>query len=339
MDVSIKADNIEKNKITISMLEHFFKIMLKIRMVEEKLAELIYKKEISCPVHLCVGQEAIATGVSLNLRDDDFVFSTHRNHGHFIAEGGELNELFAEIYGKNTGCSRGKGGSMHVIAPEIGFMGSAAIVSGSIPIAVGAAFTAKKNGNGQVAVAFFGDGATEEGVFYESINFAALYKLPVIFVCENNLFATHMPIFLRQSNVKIYEKVAVHNVNSKRIDGNNVIDVYNTIKKMIDNARIGGGPSFCECMTFRWLAHVGPTPDLDIGYRRKKDVEFWKERCPIELVKELIKERKNYNLARLDRIRDNIQKEIDNAYDFALKSKYPDNQDLHKHVFHDERRS
>ena len=322
-----------ETKISNHILEELYTKMYKIRIFEERVAELLYKKEIICPVHLYVGQEAIAAGVCQNLNDNDYVFSTHRSHGHFIAKGGSLNELMAELYGKETGCSKGKGGSMHLVDPQIGFMGSSAIVAGSIPLAVGAAYTAKMNNIGQVSIAFFGDGGTDEGIFYESLNFASLYKLPVIFVCENNLFSTHLPIQLRHANIELSEIAESHKIKSIKLDGNDVIKVFNTVKDMVKKVRNGDGPFFMECMTFRWLAHVGPTPDLDIGYRKKKDVEYWMERCPIKKIKNFLRERDNYDIGKLNDIENRLKEEVEESLKFAKESNYPEDSELYKHLF------
>ena len=318
------------------VLEKMYVTMLKIRLFEEKVVERLYEKEIICPVHLYVGQEAIAAGVCQNLNIDDYVFSTHRSHGHYIAKGGGLKELMAELYGKETGCSKGKGGSMHLVAPEVGYMGSSAIVAGSIPLALGTAFSGKLLGNGKVTVAFFGDGATDEGVFYESLNIASLYKLPIIFVCENNLFSTHLPISMRQANPDLSMKVKANSIPFVRVDGNDAVAVYNTARKMIEKTRNGEGPAFIECMTFRWLAHVGPTPDLDVGYRRKKDVEYWMERCPIKKIRSVLTKKKDYSSGKLDDIENSVKKEVEESFEFTKASNYPNSQNLLRHAINTE---
>ncbi len=298
----------------------FFNIleqMLRIRIFEECVAQIVTNKEIQCPVHLYVGQEGIAAAVCANLNNDDYVLSTHRGHGHYIAKGGNINKLMAEIYCRVTGCSAGRGGSMHIVDRNVNFIGSSAIVAGTIPIAVGAALTAKMKGTNRVAIAFFGDGATDEGVFYESINIATLFELPMIFVCENNRFSTHMPDFLRQSNIEIHKRIKEFNINTKRVNGNDPLEVYDAIKDMVFNARNQKGPALIECMTFRWLAHVGPTPDFDIGYRKKKDVEYWMDKCPIKyLKKKLISENKltekTYSM-----LEKNLLKEVEDSVTFA----------------------
>ena len=307
--------------------------MLKIRIFEEKVAEIAANKEIQDPVHLYVGQEAIAASICINLNNDDYVFSTHRSHGLYIAKGGNIDKLMAEIYCRETGCSRGRGGSMHIIDREAGFMLSSPIVGGSIPIAVGAALAAKKKGKAQVSAAFFGDGATDEGVFYESLNFAIVNKLPMIFVCENNGFSTHLPDFLRQSNICVVDRVKGFKINSAKVDGNNPYDVYNTSRIMIERARHDQGPSLIECNTFRWLSHVGYWQDLDVGYRKKADVEHWMNRCPINfLSNDLIK---NGLLTKVDlrKMKKEIKAQVDNTVAFAKNSPSPNSLTITEGLF------
>jgi len=321
------------SSVTKKRLKDLYVNMLTIRLSEQKIADLALANEIKCPIHLYVGQEAIAAGVCRNLRNDDYVFSTHRGHGHYIAKGGDLNSLFAEILGKSTGCSKGKGGSMHLIAYDQGFLGSTPTVGSSISNAVGSALACKLANKKQVAVAFLGDGAVEEGVFYESINFASLYFLPVIFVCENNLFATHMPLSLRQKNQNIFEKVSAHKVKSLRIFGNDAIQVWRESKKLIEYSRKGNGPCFIEAMTYRWLAHVGPWEDLDIGFRTKQEVFKWRNRCPINSIKSVLINKYFFSQTQFDIIENEVRDKIQEAYEFAKGSPYPLASELTTNVF------
>ncbi|HRZ40705.1 MAG TPA: thiamine pyrophosphate-dependent dehydrogenase E1 component subunit alpha [Candidatus Omnitrophota bacterium] len=306
------------------VLEGILKTMLTIRLFEERVAEMAARKEVRCPVHLYVGQEAIASAVCANLNREDYVFSTHRSHGHYIAKQGDLNSLMAEIHGKEAGCSKGYGGSMHVVDVNAGFMGSSAIVAGTIPIAAGAALTSflTKN-NSVVSVAFFGDGATDEGVFYETVNFAALYKLPILFVCENNLFSTHLPDFKRQSNTKVYERVKNFKIRTRRINGNDPIKIYNASKWLIERIKRGEGPALLECMTYRWLAHVGHMEDLDVGHRKKEDVEFWKKKCPIKFLKRVLFRRGKISERQYEDMKKGVEAEIERAVSFAQQSPLP----------------
>ncbi len=311
-----------EEKLSITAL-NILETMLRIRIFEQELAEITPNKEFNCPVHLYVGQEAIASSVCENLTDQDYVFSTHRSHGHYIAKGGNLNRLMAEIFCRETGCSGGHGGSMHITDKSVGFIASSAIVAGTIPVAVGAALTAKRADNSQISVAFFGDGATDEGVFWESINIAALYELPILFVCENNLFSTHLPVSKRQANQDIGEKVSTFGYKVIKADGNDALEVYSKAKTAIEGIRRTHKPAFLEAMTFRWLAHVGPTEDLDIGYRRKKDVEYWRGRCPIKLINNQLIDTNKKNKDRIQEIEKKIKVEVADSIEFARTSALP----------------
>jgi TPP-dependent pyruvate/acetoin dehydrogenase alpha subunit len=297
--------------------------MMRVRECELAIAEMSAKGEVVCPVHLYVGQEAIACGVCATLRPDDYTVSTHRSHGHFLAKGGSLPALFAEVLGKQTGASTGHGGSMHLTSPEVGFLGSSAIVAGSIPIAVGAALAARQLGQARVSVAFFGDGATDEGVFYESINLAVLYKLPVLFVCENNRFSTHMPDFLRQGNPDITARLQGFKIPGSRVDGNDAVAVCQAALGRVEAARNGQGPALLECLTYRWLAHVGPTVDEDVGYRRKADIEYWRGRCPIVLLRQKLEAESLLDDSGFERIERTVKREVLESIEFARSSQYP----------------
>lgn len=315
-------------------LKSLYITMLRIRRLEEKVADVLScSDEIVCPVHLYIGQEAVATGVCANLRKEDFAFSTHRSHGHYIAKGGDINALMAELYGKKTGCSGGRGGSMHLVSMDVGFPGSSAIVAGTIPLAVGAALAFSLKGRDNVAVAFFGDGAVDEGAFYESLNFASLKKLPVIFVCENNLYSTHMPIAECLADTSIFEKAAIFNMPGIRIDGNNVREVYGTSGRVIEGARRGEGPALLECMTYRWRGHVGPNYDLGKGLRSKKDLEHWKKRCPVKAMEKCLLDNNIFSEQEKARISREVDEEIEGAFTFAKDSPYPDKDSLLDNVF------
>ena len=315
------------------ILKQLYHTMLRIRLFEEKTAELVQKNEILCPSHLYIGQEAVATGVSASLRKDDYVFSTHRSHGHYIAKGGDLNTLMAELYGRVTGCSRGRGGSMHLSSPEVGFIGSSAIVAGSIPLAVGAALAFSLRKQDRVAVAFFGDGAVNEGAWYESMNIAGLRKLPVIFVCENNLYSTHMPVSECLADTDIYRKAEMFGMPGYRIDGNNVVEVYETAKKVIEAARRGEGPALIECMTYRWRGHVGPNYDIEKGLRSKEELDEWMVRCPIDRLEKQMLQQSLLTASEIQRIRGEIKKAVDDSEVYAKKSPFPDEKTLLNNVF------
>jgi pyruvate dehydrogenase E1 component alpha subunit len=256
--------------------------MLLIRIAEEFVADLVESGEARCPCHLGIGQEAVAVGVSAHLKPTDRVFGAHRSHSHYLALGGGLLELFAEVLGKEIGASRGMGGSMHLFGPQVGFHGSVPIVGATIPVACGAALACKMDGKDGVAVSYFGDGAAEEGVLHEALNMAAVMRLPIIFVCENNLFSSHLDIHLRQPENRVSRFADAHDVPVRLIDGNDVIAVARATGELVAEARRGGGPGFIEAVTYRWRGHVGPKEDIDVGVRRRPaDLVAWKRRDPV----------------------------------------------------------
>ena len=255
--------------------------MMLIRAAEERIGDAVAAGAVKCPCHLAIGQEAAAVGVAAQVRDGDRVFGAHRSHGHFLALGAPLERLLAEILGKDSGCSRGMGGSMHLRDVAHNFWGSVPIVSATIPIAVGAALAAQMAGGDELAVSFLGDGATEEGVFHESMNLAAVKKLPVVFVCENNFFSSHLHVSLRQPADSTCRYAVGHCVPWRRVDGNDVVAVAAAMAEAADHARAGEGPFFIEAVTYRWRGHVGPSEDIDVGVQRKDDLALWKKRDPI----------------------------------------------------------
>jgi pyruvate dehydrogenase E1 component alpha subunit len=301
--------------------------MLRIRKFEERVAELVSKNEIICPCHLYIGEEAVATGVCAALRRDDYVFSTHRSHGHYIAKGGDIKALMAELYCRATGCSKGRGGSMHLASPDVGLPGSSAIVAGTIPLAVGTALAFSMQKRNSVSVAFFGDGATNEGTFYESLNFASLRKLPVIFVCENNFYSTHMPVSACLADTDIYKKAEAFKMPGVRVEGNNVVEVFKVAKSAVEDARSGKGPALIECMTYRWRGHVGPSYDLDQGLRSKEELEYWLNKCPIKALEGFLLKHSIISKSEKIRIYATIEKEIEESVVFAKESPYPDPDD------------
>lgn len=317
-------DNISKN-----LLKKMYEMMLRIRKFEEKVGDLVLAGEIITPCHLYIGEEAVATGVCTALNRKDYIFSTHRGHGHYITKGGDLKELMAEIYCRKSGCSKGKGGSMHIIAPEVCLFGTPPIVAASIPLAVGTALSSTIKKNNRVSVSFFGDGATNEGVFYESLNFASLRKLPIVFVCENNFYSTHMPISKTLADTNIAKKALGFNMPGIRIDGNDVIRVYEVAKGAISRARQGRGPTLIECLTYRWRGHVGPSDDLDKGLRSKKELDFWMKKSPIKRLEKILKITK----LEKEKISKKIEKEVEEAVVFAKKSQSPKREDLKKDIF------
>jgi pyruvate dehydrogenase E1 component alpha subunit len=267
---------------------------------------------------------------------DDYVFGSHRSHGHYLAKGGSLQAMMAEIYCKETGCSRGRGGSMHLIDPEVGMLGSAPIVAGTISLAVGAALAASIRKDGRVAVSFFGDGATGEGVLYESINFAALKKLPIIFACENNLYATHMPIRECRVNQPIYKMAESFSMAYHVVDGNDVLHVFETSRKATDACRNGNGPIFMEFMTYRFRGHVGPDDNIQGSHtdiRPKDEIAAWLQKDPIIRFERYLLEHQLIDENRILAIKEDIASEIGEALNYAIKSPSPRREDLLKYVF------
>ena len=310
-----------------------YESMLRIRKVEEKIVELYPQQEMRCPTHLSIGQEAVSAGVCAALRADDIVYASHRCHGPYIARGGDIGRMLAELYGKQAGCARGKGGSMHLSAPEVGMLGASSIVGGSTPIALGSALAFKMRGKDRVAVSFFGDGAVEEGVFHESLNFAALHKLAVLFVCENNLYATHSHISARQAQDNIYQRASIYGIPGFRIDGNDVLAVYECARQGVDRARQGEGPSLIECRTYRWREHVGPNYDYDLGYRSRQEVETWMHHCPAQTYETALLDAGILTREQLGAVGNRLEEEIDRAASFARASPFPQAEELFLNLY------
>jgi acetoin:2,6-dichlorophenolindophenol oxidoreductase subunit alpha len=309
-----------------------YRSMVRIRIIEEGIAELLEKKEIRCPTHLYTGQEAIAVGVCAALNQTDYIFGGHRSHGHYLAKGGDLRALMAELYGKSTGCAGGRGCSMHLIAPEVGLLGTVPLVAATIPIAVGSALASKLRADQRVSVSFFGDGATEEGHFHESLNLAAIYRLPVLFVCENNFYSSHMHLGERRIESDLYRFGEVSGVPGVVLDGNDVMTVYRATSEAVQRARLGEGPTLLECRTYRWRGHVGPSMDLDVGVKRKDELQDWLVKDPIRRVRSYLEDM-GVAVSELDKVREEATLEFEEAVRFARLSPFPDRADLMNHVF------
>ena len=302
----------------------FYRSMFLIRRSEEEIADLSLGQEIKTPVHLAIGQEAVSVGISSSLKPDDKIYSGHRGHAHYLALGASLNGLFAEVMGKETGVCKGMGGSMHLYDPDVGFQGSVPIVGGTIPIAVGAALACKYDNEGAIALCYFGDGAAEEGVLHESLNLAKTMELPILFICENNLYSSHLDIELRQPSNRISRFAEAHKIGISLLDGNDVISISASIKEVIEEMRAGGGPHLLEAVTFRWRGHGGPDINLDVGVRRsKKELEEWMKRDPIERLKLAILYRKQSLAEEIAKIENDVNKNISEAIKFAKSSSYP----------------
>jgi len=320
----------------IKTLKRILSSMILIRKTENKLA--LEKKNglIIGPVHLGVGQEAVAVGISQNLKKTDRVFGNHRSHSHLLALNTDIHKLFAEVLGKKTGFSKGMGGSMHLIDRSNGFYGSVPIVAGTVSLAVGAALAAKMQNSDNISVSYIGDGAVEEGVVHECFNLAKVLNTPILFVIENNLFASHMDISLRQPS-KIISRFAKSNcIPFETIDGNNVIDICQKSKKIIENMRNGNGPGFLELVTYRWYGHVDWREDIDVGVARSKDdIKDWKRRDPILRLSKSMINSKIWSKEQETEIESKIDNQIQIAWKKAINDPYPEKDSILKFVYSD----
>lgn len=307
--------------------------MLRIRRIEEALADRYPEQEMRCPMHLCIGQEAIAVGICANLQHDDVVYGNHRAHGHYLAKGGSLNAMVAELYGRATGCCGGRGGSMHLIDLDAGFLGATPIVGGTVPLAVGAAWAIALRQEQRVSTVFFGDGCFEEGVIHESMNFAALHHLPVLFVCENNQFSVYTRLEERQPKRPIYRIAEAHGLTAYYGNGNDVEEVSSIAKQAISRARLGLGPQFIELSTYRWREHCGPFFDDDLGYRSQEEIDKGRADCPLLRTENRLKQTHNDFATASACMEQELCTEIDAAFEFALSSPKPMLADAQGHVY------
>lgn len=298
--------------------------MSRIRRVEERIAAAYADQEMRCPTHFCIGQEAPPVGVSAHLRRDDLAFSGHRSHGHYLAKGGDLRAMLAELHGRVDGCAAGRGGSQHLIDLEAGFVASAPILAGTVPIAVGAAWAAQRRGEDRVSVVYFGDGATEEGSFHEALNYAGVHRLPVIFVCENNLYSVHSAMDVRQPDRPVADLGPAHGMPGAHIDGDDVAAVWSAAAAAVARARSGGGPTLIECMTYRWLEHCGPNEDDQLGYRAADEVAAFREKDPLRRSEAALRASGVWDAEAADRAAAAVETEIDAAFAFAKASPHPD---------------
>ncbi|MFA5088133.1 MAG: thiamine pyrophosphate-dependent dehydrogenase E1 component subunit alpha [Candidatus Omnitrophota bacterium] len=321
------------NNIPTDALIEIFTMLSKIRKVELKIEELYPQDEMKTPVHLALGQEAVAVGICRHLRKEDYIFSNHRSHAHYLAKGGDLKAMIAEFYCKETGCSRGRGGSMHLIDTSVGHLGSSAIVGGSIPHAVGAALASVLLKKDFVAVSFFGDAASEQGVFFESMNLAKLKKLPVIFVCENNFYSVCSHISARQPNDNISMRARAFDIPARQVDGMDVFAVFHRAKEAVDHARSGQGPFLLECRVQRWCGHAGAGDPLKESYRHPEDLDETKRRDPLKDFQEYLLNNKVTVLKSLEEINKKLDAEIEDAFRYAQESPLPRTDDLEKYLF------
>lgn len=293
-----------------------------IRRVEENIALEYPKGEMRCPVHLSIGQEAVAVGVSYISKKSDRFYSTHRSHAHYLAKGGSLKGMISELYGKTDGCLNGRGGSMHLQDDKINFISSIPIVASSIPLALGSALEQKLSNDKNITVCFLGDGSLEEGSFFESLNFASLNRLPIIFVCENNYYSCYTPLKERQNHSNFDKYAKSFNIMAHRKNGNKietVIDTFSTSYKLAKK----GYPQFLQFDTFRFLEHCGPSDDDHLGYRKKNELSSWIDKCPLETLKKELLKNKILTNKKIDQINKNIDKKIKDAFNNAKKSALP----------------
>ncbi len=309
------------------MHSRLYRAMYRIRRLEEEVARVYPSDKIKSPVHLSIGQEAVSAGVCEALAPHDVVFGTYRGHALYLAKGGDLRAMVAEMYGRATGCARGKGGSMHLIDPEHGVMGMSAVVGTTVANAAGYAYALRYRRRDAIVASFFGDGATEEGVFAETLNFAVLKQLPLVFICENNGYAIHTHQSRRQGTPAICDRARAHGLPAEQLDGNDVFQIVARVKEAVARARAGGGPSFFEALTYRWREHVGPGSDYHLGYRTEAEAEPWVAADPVLRLADSIDHSDRM------RIEEGVNSEIANAFAFAEASPYPQAAELTSDLF------
>ena len=308
--------------------------MLRIRLVEEKISELYAEQEMRCPVHLSIGQEATAVGICAHLQKEDLVLSAHRAHAHYLAKGGDLKAMISELYGKETGCAMGKGGSMHLIDLNSGFFASVPIVGSTIPIATGVAWAFKMKKRSNITAVFLGDGATEEGVFFESLDFANLRSVPILFVCENNFYSVYSNLNVRQAAGRnICNLVQNHGVKAYNGNGNDLNQVFELSEKAIKYIKKNNAPAFLEFETFRWLEHCGPNWDDDLNYREKGELEKWMKQCPLKSFESKIFTEGIISENDITIMKEKINLEINCAFRHAKESPFPDIEILNQHIY------
>jgi TPP-dependent pyruvate/acetoin dehydrogenase alpha subunit len=311
-----------------ALVERLYRKMRLIRRAEEATAHIYPSDKIKSPVHLAIGQEQNAVAICDNLKPDDVVGGTYRSHAVYLAKGGDLSGMFAEMYGKDTGCARGKGGSMHLVDMKANVLGSSAVVGTNIPIVAGYALAMKREGKGRVAVAFFGDGASEEGCFYETLNFAALHALPMLFVCENNFYAIHEPISKRRAKPENICTISeALGVPAHRVADGDIFALHELSENALARIRNGEGPELLECHGYRWREHVGPNEDYSAGYREREEAIWWMENDQLKRLTEIMP---NEELAKIDI---EIEAAIAKAIDFAENSPFPESEELWRDVY------
>ena len=318
-----------------SLIELLFQ-MYRIRQVEFKIVELYSEQEMRCPVHLSIGQEAVAVGICNLLCKDDNIISAHRSHHHYIAKGGNLNKMIAELYGKESGCSKGKGGSMHLVDIDSGIIAAVPIVGSTIPIGVGAAWGKKLKKENDKTVIFFGDGATETGVFHESLGFASLHNIPLIFVCENNFYSVYSNTNVRQSEKRNLKKIVEgHGIKYLSGYGNDVEAINQIGKEAVKYIEDNNAPIFLEFDTYRWLEHCGPNDDDHLEYRNKEEIINWRGNCPIDLLKTKLVDSNQINQEQIDQYLDKLNQEIEEAFKSAKLDNFLSKESIFEDIYLD----
>lgn len=311
-----------------------FKTILRIRVIEDEVAAHYHEDKMKTPVHLAIGQEAVPAGCCAALTPSDHVYCGHRTHGVYLAKGGDLNAMMSEFHCKANGCCGSRGGSMHLLDKSVGMMGSSAIVAGIIPIATGAALAAQMKRDSKVTAVFIGDAAVEEGAAWESMNFAALKKLPILYCCENNFYSVCSPLEVRQpEGVSIYRKAEAFGLYAEAVDGNNVIQVYEATQRAVEWIRSGRGPAFIEAYTYRWKGHHGGEDDTKLGYRSFDEVAEWKQYDPVAMLETVLLEKGWMTKAEVEQLRAAILSETNAAFQHALNSPEPSSDELLTHVY------
>ena len=309
------------------------KKMFEIRYFEEKIVDQYARGNVWGVAHLYIGEEAVAVGACMCLTEEDYITSTHRGHGHCIAKGGELKPMMAELFGKKTGYCKGKGGSMHIASFEKGNLGAMGVVGSGLPIAVGAALGIKMQNLNRAVLSFFGDGASNTGAFHESLNLASVHKLPVVFICENNLYGLSVPQRKHQAITDVATRSIGYNFPGVIVDGMDVIAVYNTVGKAVKRARAGKGPTLVECKTYRFRGHSEGDPNYGARYRKKEEIEQWRKRCPIALFKERLLREKIMKEAEIKAVEEDVERRVEEALKYANESPFPDPEEIFEDVF------
>ncbi len=312
-----------------ALLRRLYRSLYRIRRVEEEIARIYPTDKIKSPSHMSLGQESVSVGVCEALRPGDIAFATYRSHAAYLAKGGDLKRMLAELYGKVDGASRGKAGSMHLIDVEAGMMGTSAIVASTIPLAAGYALAERMRAKDTVVVVFFGDGAMEEGAFHESMNFAALKRLPLLFVCENNTYAINTPLRARVPAPNYCERAEAYRIPARRIEDGDVLALHQATVEATARIRSGGGPAFFEVMTMRWLEHVGPGDDLHLNYRSKAELDGWKARDQVARIGAMLDPESRAGIER------EVAAQAAAGFAFAEQSAFPADRELYRHVFHE----